>query len=260
MSGGGTAVVVVGGGVVVRLGGTAARATPSSSSRYHGAPLDGVRIGGRIVVLVLIPDKDHFFDVISSYVRTYGARFGGACDFKVCEVMHDDQIKEAVRSYDPSIVVTTGSHWMRMVMSGFCPLRMMNSDMQDLNRIHGNMLQVSCEGRMRWLFPIVGYRSPVASPCGSPPDSPRATTSTSTSSSSSSSGWFFDWGSCYSSSDTPCDDCDGDQKTPLSIKMAVVHRKLLDPTLDSDMNRLMECICSWLGVPSLSDMGGGSLS
>lgn len=139
-----------------------------------------------IRVLFLVPDRELFRAHVEAIYRDYHILFEDRCNIYVQEITSDRQISQIILRYNPSVIVSTGNHWMQLLLSGLCnERRVPDQEFQSVDKLHGSILQINVYGSIRYLFPLIGYgrrsrpsspttdtNSAGGSPCSSPPSSP----------------------------------------------------------------------------------------
>lgn len=124
--------------------------------------MDGILLCGKeggayhVRTLILAPSKQQFLPLAQEVCRQYMEVMGDRADILVQEITADWQIGEAILQYNPSVIVTTGNQWMQLLLAGLCTERVVNQKVfQDVERIHGNVLQVVVYNTVRYLFPLL---------------------------------------------------------------------------------------------------------
>lgn len=136
------------------------RAVPFGRSSFSApsSTTNTTTTGHRIKVLILVPEEQPFYSLIRDVKQKYQELLENRCDFIVQVVLHDSHIRAFVLRYNPNVIVTTGAHWMQIVLSGLVEeRRIYSSELQDVERMHGQILQIPVCGAIRYVFPLIGY-------------------------------------------------------------------------------------------------------
>jgi hypothetical protein len=202
--------------------------------------------GHRVRVLILVPEEEPFTGIIRDAKNNYHELLENRCNFIVQVIVHDSRIRGYVQRYNPNVIVTTGTHWMQIVLSGLVDeRRIYSSELQDVGKMHGQMLQISVCGVIRYVFPLVGYtRRRNSSPSYPLPDRQKTRSPVNNGKISSGSGARRDLSMAFESMKPSGEQAEENESVPASAsgssrEDAFSLAQCLDPTTDEDITKLM---------------------